>query len=229
MTFDILSPPVEKIYATTFAAGHRVVAFTGAEHDVGTTTIARALARRSANAGKITLFIDMSGPAGKVEASSWFEPGDGGASQAVMLDDMGFDHLKITPNKNSIFAFRSVEKLEELLRLDLGRYEAIVVDTAPASDLIFAAIPASIAAAACECVILILPSETMTRAIIEQRSADLRFAGAKIIGTIVNRRDSPNLAAEIAREMRRFERFLPKISRWLQDKATNSPLLNAIE
>jgi len=227
--FDALSPPIEKIYNSTFALGHRAVAFTGAEHDVGVTSIATALAQRCANGGKSTLLVDMTGAAAQPEHSSWFEPGDGSASQAVEVHELGFDVLKVVPNNKSIFAFRSVQKLLALLKLDLARYDAIIVDTAPASDLIQAAIPACISAAACDCVVLILPSETMTKAIIDQRCADLRFAGARINGIVVNRRDSNTLAAEIAREMRRFERVLPRISRWLQSAALNSPLLSTIE
>ncbi len=51
--------------------------------------------------------------------------------------------------------------------------------------------------------------------------------GAQLAGIVVNDVDAPPFGAEIAREARRFERFLPRVSRAIQNWAQRVALFNA--
>lgn len=223
---------IEAIYGRTIGRGARSLSVTAIRSGDGATTLAQALAARSAAAGLRTVYLDLNlhRPLVRAVESVW-RPGNRSVSSVCLPADQSrsFDLVPapVAPRegRDTLVDFREGRHLSSLLQDDLAAYEVIVVDTSPATLINGRNIPADRIAAACDAAILVALSAGTrlpeARAVVES----LRLAGANLAGLVLNDRDFPTLGEEFAREARRLRRFLPGFSERLARWFLTRPLL----
>ena len=220
------SMEIEKIFHSTLGNGTRVIGLASPCSGSGVTSLAVALARRCALGGIQTLLIDMASPVMVDSQASDWTPGRGGVGQEIECDKLGFDRLPVRPSAETVYKFRDPATLREVFSEELTRYDAIIIDLAPVPNSDPAAIPGAIGASACDSVLLVGMTGRITRYDLDAAIDALKATNAPLAGIILNDRDNPTLGAEIAREARRIERFLPRLSRSIQKVANRVRLLN---
>ena len=221
-----LGKEIERIHLATFGKGDRIVGLTAPYPASGVSVVAALLAERCKLSGTSTLLCDLSmADDDRFESSKW-SPGDGSAGQAARLDPLGFDRLTPRPGKEDKFRFSDGKKLRNMFEQDLKRYNAIVVDLAAQGVEAQAAIDATVAATACDAVMLVCQVGSVTRPMLAAAAAALAEAGAPLRGIVANEVNAPTLGQEIAREARRMERYAPYLARWIARKAEQSRWLS---
>lgn len=222
IAFDPASQAIESIHQFVNARSARIIGLIGVDHDSGVTSAAEALATRYARGGKRALLIDASGL-----ASSSPQAGDEQIEASSSTDDPnGYSRASLRPSADELLQMRDIARLKKILRVAFQAYDIIIIDTPPARDVNGHALPATIVAKACDAVLLVCLTANVTRTLIEEACANLRAVDAPLAGVVLNRREQPTLGAEIAREARRFRKWLPKTSEKLELRALSSTILN---
>lgn len=220
-SFDPASQSIEAIHQFINARSIRTISLVGVDHNSGVTSTAEALAIRYARGLKQTLLIDATGL-----ASASPNTADEIAATSIVADPMGFSRVKIRPCAAELLPMRDIVRLRKMFQEDFHQYEIIIVDTPPARDVSGHALPATIIANACDTVLLVCLTASVTRTLIEEACANLRSVNAPLAGVVLNRREQPTLGAEIAREARRFTKWFPKTSKKLEQRALGASILN---
>ena len=223
---DCWTPMVERIVFSTFKRGLRVVAVTSPRPVSGVTTLCEELARITSLGGTKTLLLDMGGPAEENVPSSVWHPCQGNAGQSITGDKQGFDRLIARFTVNDRFKFNNTDWLRRAFNEDLSGYEAIIVDTSPIPTIDTAFINGASAAAACDGAIIVCMTGQFSRSQLLECQDALSNAQVSVLGLVLNEMHSPTLGDELAREARRFHRFLPRFCNWLERKALASTFLN---
>lgn len=202
--FDPASEPIELVHFATFGQGARVTAIVGVERDCGASSLAEALATRSALGGAKTLLLDVS-----VSEPAHQTP-DGGAlvDLAAVRDNRAFDRVTLRPEGREMFVFRDATSFRRLLDDDFSRYDSIVVDTAPLLGSQIQPLPGRLAIVGADSVVLVCLAAQITKRSLSESMRAIEEGRANLAGVVVNRRDQPSLGAELAREMRRVRRFV---------------------
>ncbi|MBA4783553.1 MAG: hypothetical protein H2045_10095 [Rhizobiales bacterium] len=220
---------VEDIHARTFGRGARTIGVTSPQLGSGASTVARALATRCALSGNRALLVDMS-----LTAESIFDPGTydievcDGPHDHIMTTRAGYDVLPALASEADKYRFRDARSLQEMLKVELGGYNQIVLDLSHVPNTGSALVPGSIGAAACDAVVLVCRTYSVTQSAIESAVKNLADHHAKIAGLVMNDRDAPTLAHEIRRELTRFQWLLPQSLRALiESKIAKNKMLNS--
>lgn len=122
--------------------------------------------------------------------------------------------------------FNSVAQMKALFHEELSRYQALVVDLPPVLGTHDECINPLGAIAACDGIILVCMAGEVDRDSLARTMSLLNQTGANVLGLIVNDALNPTLGSELAREARRIQRFAPRLSRWLENKALANTFLN---
>lgn len=225
---------IEELYGRTVAAGYQSIAITAAKPGEGTSTIAYALARRTAAAGKKTLLVDFNMAAPSVGSrlalvSKTWQPGSECATDAVYpLGSTGLYALPAPSCINNAWAFREVAQLSGQIASWHEEYEVIIADTSSLTQRNRGNIPPEVVCAACSGTVLtVLAGKTREAAVIEARDR-LDRAGVRILGGVMNDMKAPGLASELMRETRRLDRVVPKVMRKLRGMIQRSSILNQV-
>jgi Mrp family chromosome partitioning ATPase len=221
IAFDPATPAIEAIHQFANVKSARIIGLVGVDHDSGVSAAAAALANRYARGRKKALLIDANGLASASEKSNDQQI----VASALIADPLGYSRISLRPSTDELLPLRDIERLKRILREEFENFEIIIIDTPPAHDVNGHALPATIVANACDIVLLICATANVTRTLIEEACANLRAVNAPLSGVIVNRREQPTLGAEIAREARRFKRYIPKTSAKLERAALESVFL----
>lgn len=230
--FPIRYAELNAVYGKTLGHGVSSLAVVGPEPGCGVSTLAYALARRSAAGGNKTLLVDVSmanpsvGPALALAAVDW-RPGDESAlSSIVALGDTGLSVLAAPRSIVGAWAFRDGDALRRQVAGWLEHFERVIVDSSPVNRKNQQNIPSDMACAACEGTVLVAqPGRTSESSVLE--AADrLRSAGANILGGVLNDQYMPPLAAELCRETYRLERWFPRLMAELRLVIRRSKLLD---
>lgn len=221
-----LNTLLERLRNATFTRGARLIAFTAAHPDAGTTLIASLFANRLHEAGLRILLMDASLAADPRVPSAAWEPGDGSAADMVARREDGPDQLWIAVNPDDAGRFNDPVRLRTMFEADLAQYDAIIVDCAPTQVGTGAAIEAMTIAAIAGATILVGKANRTLGFERDNALMLLTECQASLAGVIVNDQQAPSFGAELAREARRFERFLPRLSRRLQRWALSVPLFD---
>jgi Mrp family chromosome partitioning ATPase len=225
---------VEELYGRTVAAGFQSIGVTAAKPGEGSSTIAYALARRTAAAGKKTLLVDfnMATPSVGVRlalVSKTWQPGSDSAVDAI--HPLGSTRLYALPAPSctvDAWAFREVSQLSAQIAQWHKDYEVVIADTSSLTKRNRGNIPPEVVCAACSGTVLVVRSgRTREVNVIEARDR-LDRAGARILGSVMNDMNAPGLAAELMRETRRLDRFAPKTMEKLRGVIRRSSLLNQV-
>ncbi|WP_310620827.1 P-loop NTPase family protein [Flexibacterium corallicola] len=221
---------IERIFAASLGNGIRTVGFAAPQWDSGTTSLAKALASRSALAGRKTLYLDLSGPIiddTKSIVTGW-QPHLMGPGQAIETNPKTpYDQLVLRANEADALAIRDADKLTAALNSDLVRYRSIIVDLPPIPKSDPAALPSTIGAAACDGVFLLSMVGGVTSENVMLGHEAIEASGATPLGLILNDRDYPTLGQEMAREALRLRKVFPRLANGLARRALNSRFLNS--
>jgi tyrosine-protein kinase Etk/Wzc len=218
---------LERLRHVSYTRGARVIAFTAPHSDAGTSVVAAMFAQRLHETGLKVLLIDASLGLSPRAPSALWAPGDGQAGQMVASRANAPDQLWISVHPDDAGRFNDPSRLKTMMTHDLAHYDAIIVDCAPAEIGSGSAIEAMTIAAIAGATVLVSKANRTLRA---EWAAALRLlseCGAQLAGIVVNDIDAPSFGAEIAREARRFERFLPRLSRGIQSWAQQVALFDA--
>lgn len=218
---------LERLRNASFTRGARVIAFTAPHPDAGTSLVAAMFAQRLHETGLKVLLVDASLGLSPRAPSALWAPGDGQASQMVASRAGAPDQLWISVHPEDAGRFNDPLRLKTMMTDDLADYDAIIVDCAPAEIGSGSAIEAMTIAAIAGATLIVSKANRTLRAEWEAAMRLLSECGAQLAGIVVNDVDAPPFGAEIAREARRFERFLPRVSRAIQNWAQRVALFNA--
>jgi Mrp family chromosome partitioning ATPase len=216
---------IETLHSVNIQSGRRVIGFVGAAGSAGTSAVAQAVAGRMALTCREVLYLDLSQPAVLAsDPSEIWLPGDGFVRDRVDRSGLEYDRLVVRPTSGTLFAFQDRELLRALFDRDLHDYRTIIVDL-PLIDKA-ANIDGALAAVACDTVFLVCAAGHTDRQRLSHTINALRSIQAPLSGLILNDHGNPTLGAELARQVRRFSRYLPRAcsaaERWL----TQTPLLS---
>jgi Mrp family chromosome partitioning ATPase len=225
---------VEELYGRTVAAGFQSIAITASKPGEGASTVAYALARRAAAAGKKTLLVDFNMAAPSVGSrlalvSKTWRPGADCATEAIYpLGSTGLHALPAPSCTADAWAFREVAQLSGQMAKWHQDFEVIIADTSSLTKRNRGNIPPEVVCAACSgAVLTVLAGKTREAGVIEARDR-LDRAGARILGAVMNDMKAPGLAVELIRETRRLDRLLPKTMQRLRGMIQRSSLLNQL-
>lgn len=217
-----LSPDLDAVWRATFGTGLRMLAITAAAEHEGTSTLALTLARRGAAARRRTLLVELTTRGSALadghglDRQDWSEA-EGSADAAMRAFGEGLTVLPAPSLGRPSPALREVETLRALRARWLDRFDLVVLDLPPllAADP-HDMDPVTAASVADGTVLSVMARVTRETALIG--AADLlRRAGVSVLGAVVNDRDNPTLADEMAREAGRLAPLAPGMVRRLQD------------
>jgi Mrp family chromosome partitioning ATPase len=228
---------VEELFLKTLSRPDiRSLAVTSANSSEGVSTIAYTLSKRAEAEGKKTLLVelDMVHPELRDksnETHSEWSPDAKSTSKLIM-------HMVDSSNKNTnldilpapvatdINNLRNKDKYVNLLEVWHQHYDAIIFDTSPLNARNQNNIPAeNICSMVDGTIIVILAGET--KEVHFNKAIDrLKKSKANILGVVFNDQNNPNLASEVVRETRRFDRIFPKTMEKIRNSVKISSFFN---
>ncbi|MHC8510235.1 MAG: CpsD/CapB family tyrosine-protein kinase [Rhodospirillales bacterium] len=218
---------VEIIYAATAGEGRQAVCVTAAEHGEGVSTVAYALARRTAAAGKSTLFADLNtarpSAARRLGVDpAALDPKDGGIFTSPSTGLSVFCGASAGAD-SELTSLRDAQNLRARIETWRKSYDALIFDTSPLTRINRANIMADAVAALCDASILVVLAGRTAETRVAEAVNRLAKAGAPLTGTVLNDRHNPSLADEFCRETRRLENRAPdaaaRTRAWLRRNA----------
>lgn len=172
----------------------KTVAITSTLPGEGKTSVALALARSFAEAGKFTVLVDCDirrsflaekfEIQGKMQGLSEYLCGIADYHQIIMSTNQPSFYTVFTgrhvPNPSELLSGVRFTQLLEKLRED---FEVVILDTPPVSSVIDGAIVAS----RCDGAVLVVASEQVSRRMVQRVKAQLVKGGVHILGVALNR------------------------------------------
>lgn len=222
---------LESIYSNTLGADYHSVAITSAEHGEGVSMIAYALARRTAAAGRRTLLVDLNTASSSVverlgiRKTEWSSRDDTAMTEIIDLDGIGMSVLSAPEDIKNILDIREDENLKYVLKLWRETFDCIVIDTSPLTRSNQGNISPNRVAACCECAVFTVLAGQTAETKVSEAILGLKKSGANLVGSIINDRHNPSLVDELRREIRRFDKRLPKLMNKLDVFIRNNPFL----
>ena len=229
-----MSTELERVYTASLASGMRSIAVAACNSGEGVSTLVQSLARRNLQSGRSTLVLDLNlnrptlDQAYNVErlaARQHLLPGPARVSLPTEAGDVELGLVCAPIERQNIVPLREPGMLEaEIARL-LEHYDNVIVATTAINLRTGALLPGERVAAACDGTLLSVMSGQTGAPCLERCVERLSEAGARLLGLVMNDRDNPPLKNEIIREVKRLERFAPRVARWLSERVSASRLL----
>jgi protein-tyrosine kinase len=223
---------VEEVFSRTIGHTLPSLALTAAIDGEGVSTLAYALARRSAAAGLRTLLVDFNlrnpsiGPRLGCPSTAWTPEDESSNAAIIPLSRTGLSILPAPHSVTSSWGFRDAGILRGCFARWHEQFDRIVADTSPLSARNQDNVPPETVAAVCEGSILTVLTGRTTESDIVEASDRLAGAGARLVGVVLNDRFAPTLADELCRETRRMQRWLPGLMETVRRRLRTSMLLN---
>lgn len=224
---------LEAVYAETVGAGARTVAITSSCPGEGVSTLAYALSRRSAAAGRGTLLVDLNLLHPSVAANlalprlDWLPDMTSAETAVQRFPGVELSVLAAPLQAEGVLAFREKAVLGRQFGKWLDTYEVVIVDTSPLTVTNRRNIPADVVCATAEATVLVVLAGRVSEDILRTAADRLRQVRARVVGAVINDRLNPSLGDEIKREIRRLEPRWPGIAAKLQELVDRSTFLSA--
>lgn len=222
---------IEHIYAQALIQKTRTIAVSAVNPQEGVTTVACALAKRSAQSGKKTLLVDMNYCRPSLDrhfqvARQHWRSSDDSMHQALNTHQHG---LQVLPASLCVDEqLKRRETQDALFQRWQKTFDLVIVDTSPLNAINRRNIPAEQVCAAADTAILVLKSAVTKEADILQGLARLNSYQANVLGWVMNDVDCPSLGYEIQRELARLAKYTPRLARWLERWVNRSDLINQV-
>ena len=223
---------VEDIYARTVGAGVSTVALASAVDGEGVSTLAYALARRSAAMGHKTLLVDFNrripsiGRRLGIAQSDWLPGKPSAIDQIVPLSNTGLSVLPAPNGGSDWLRARETATLAACFQTWRQAFDCVIADTSPLTVRNQENFPPENVCAACEgTVLMVLTGRTSETLVMESRNK-LASANAHLVGAVLNDRYAPPLAKELIRETRRLDGRAPKLMEKVRTLIVRSTFLN---
>ncbi|MDN3612908.1 CpsD/CapB family tyrosine-protein kinase [Vibrio gallaecicus] len=226
MTISATHAEIEQLYLATELNEHKSICVTACHSGDGVTSVATALAERYLLAGHSTLYVDL----------NLFNPA---FKDVNMLNEPNGEHLIEHTETNRMFvgvpaprqastqlAYKDPATLTKVIEQWLGSYDRVIIDTSPILNINKGNIPAQSIASACDTTLLVIAyGETSTHHL-EQAKSLLSGSSINIMGAIMNMKNTPSFAQELARQINKAW-FIPKKIRnnWV-NKLVRNEFLN---
>lgn len=229
------SPAIDAIYNQLVRDQVTLLSVASATEQCGNTLISLALAKRLAQADKQVLLIEFNSQAPSLhwhtqtKQSHWL-PSDGQWLDALEKTDqprlMVLNAPLCQSDQLDSIEFRNAELLGQFFQQTLSQFDLVVCDTPallnPKEGLTCGVTIASV----CDGCLLNVLSSVTNESQIDEVKRLLKQAKVTLFGAVMNDRYCPSLQQEILRELKRFERFMPRLCNWLQRKVLASQLIN---
>ncbi|MDD9911813.1 MAG: AAA family ATPase [Alphaproteobacteria bacterium] len=201
----------------------------------GVSLTSYLLARRSAEDGKKTLFIDLNLKNTFFTQKLGLKPQLWNIAQLAKLEELadlavehiqGLDVLPAPSDQESVRWLCEQEQAKMLFKALEKRYDHIVVDTTPLTATNRNNADPVLLAAAAERVLLVLLSGVTHRDKVKQAVQDLQTAGANLVGISVNDKFYQSAQDTIFKLAHGLRRVSPGLSSWLEHRARTAELRN---
>lgn len=211
---------IERIYSQILGGVHRSIAICSANPEEGVTSIAKALAQRNLLAGHSTLLVDLNlyHPSFNTQLELQEDTQEGLLNYPQLINT-GTEMTLLTgvtapKRREAVIKLRKPGILEQCIEQWLQEFDTVIIDTSPVNRVNAQNIPPERVATACDgCLMVVLAGKT-TEAMITTAVSKLRFAGANLLGCIINDSDNPPLKTELLREV---DRLGPKVN-WFSSR-----------
>ena len=223
---------LERIYLATLANKVRSLAVTATRPGEGSSTLVRALARRNTIAGRSTLLVDLNLHSPHLSQAL-------GAEVTTKSPDQLSTPYTLTTNTDTkvalvvgptqrklIMKLREPGILEEQITSWLTEFDSVIIDTSPVSLNNGGNLPGEFAASACDGTILTILAGQTTETCLKNTLEKLNKAGGLLTGTVLNDQFNPGLKDELLREIKKINRYFPKVARLLRRWLDKSYLLS---
>jgi protein-tyrosine kinase len=231
--FPIHYAELQAVYAQTIVKGVRSLAIASAESGEGVSTLAYALARRTAAAGRQTLYVDFNlfrpiiNEMLGVPREPWSPDDSSAVDSIVRFREESFAVLAAPTGATAAVSFREMPVLEGIFKRWLEEFDCVIADTSPLNNINSRNIPAELICAACEATVLVVLAGRTPETSIRRAVGRLQESHANLTAAVINDRFNPHLADELVRETQRFDRFMPRLMEQIRQRIRASTLLTA--
>ncbi|KDM93384.1 hypothetical protein [Photobacterium galatheae] len=231
-TFSPDLPQIEQIYRHIVQEELKSVAITSVNAEEGVTSLAVALAQRHLLSGKNTLLVDLNLhhptllPV-QLHPETATEPSFG-TPCTVCIDaaPVILNGIIAPSGRADRMMLRRPHAISSWIKEWQATYDLIIFDTSPVSQTNQICIPPESVAAACDGCLLVVMAGKTTESLAESCAQSLRFAGARLTGTILNDQYHPPLRSEIQRELDRLPQCCRRLVMALRKKVSENKLLS---
>ncbi|MBL4588737.1 MAG: AAA family ATPase [Alphaproteobacteria bacterium] len=231
MTLPIEHKDIQALHYQLVHQSIKTISCVGVTPEVGTTSIAYALARRFAASGSRTLLIDLDRTHHTIGAQLACPPQDWTPETVLEADNikpMGRTGLSILSAPSSLslhWSFKEKNIFEEMFNKLKQKYDMIVIDAGAVIGTRGKTVPAEIVSSASDvCLPILLSGQTNETDIIKTQKI-LKDHGGVIQGYVMNDYKNPPLSEELERTLQRFITVSPRlVGKWAQRVKSSSLL-----
>jgi Mrp family chromosome partitioning ATPase len=143
------------------------------------------------------------------------------------LGKTGLSILSAPDIKSALWSFREKSHLEKMLVELKQEYDCIIIDVPSLLENNDEYnIPSETICSICDKTLLMVLSADTSEGDVTQTLSILKKSGSKVHGIVMNDLHEPCLKDEICREVRRIEKYVPKLSKWIKNIVRNSAFLS---
>ncbi len=223
---------LETIYRQSLDNASESLAIVGPNGGEGCTSLILAMASRAAAAGEQVLVLELNFASPRLalyadrHAGNWDLKTPAANMPVLHHSKSGVNLLPAPLRVSNIHQFRDPQALRHLLENLLKIYTKVLIDCSPVNRQNRNNLPAeTIAAQADTTLLLTLAGHSQESQILEAKER-LSLTGANLIGCVINDRENPGLASELARETRRLDRYLPNMMHKIRQGISQSRIIN---
>lgn len=234
------APTADGVRPTTYAEVSRIhrgalstlkgsVVVTSSQNGEGASLLAHLMAQKSAENGSRVLLIDLNMRNQSLSNSLAAERKVWGLAQRPVGDHLadlpkevpGVENLEFMAapaDAESVLYLKDVHRAQAFFHALERQYDHVIVDTTPVGALNRGNADPVLLAAATRRTILVMMAGVTPRARVERTIKQLREAGAKIEGVVVNDRENPSLKRQLLTFVNGLQQMAPGLSDWLRHK-----------
>lgn len=204
---------IDTLYRNTIGCGLKSVALTAAQPGEGVTTMALALARRSALAGARTVLVDLNlqhpslDQRFQLPRTTW-QPHQQHNS-VVCADGSPLFMLPAPLGQEALIQLRSGNSLKHWLQQLTDGFDAVIIDTSPLNSVNYNNLPAEHVCSLVDAVLLVVQATSTRQADLLKACNRLSASHAPLRGCIINDRLNPPLQQELCRQIDKLH-WLPQ-------------------
>ena len=222
---------LEQIYAEIRRKQVKSVAITAANAKEGCSSLALALAKRSALNGKKTLLVDFNMVTTAITAHFKMKPHENKDFETVVLSNIQAtetEHLSVLAahiHLPLILQLRDPDNLEHCFNSWSQHFDFIVVDCSPLLSKKSQVIAADLVCASAQGAIFLILAGKTVEAHVQAAIGLLENSGANVLGIVLNDQYNPKLSEQLCHTTQRLSKLFPRMMQKLRRRINNTPIL----